>query len=333
MSAQQDINWFEKLPFPVAVVRLLDQVIVECNPSALELFGRASSDIGTVTLWDVVAHIDWNEISVPGNGTSIIATRGDSSVGLMTFRRPDETKFMAWVYAVGITDEDGIVRHRASVILSEIVNLSYESLGEQITKLINRNIFADAVVNSAHEINNSLMSLQANFEKLALPETDREVINRAFSRLKDTGDFLSKLGDKSRIEPSPTVEQPEPQSDEQESKLKILIVENEPDLLNILTSFLETAGFVVTTGSNLMEGQERCESKQFDFALLDIELGDGVGTTLADSLRIDSPATKVILMTGFSRHAQKYENRPDMEFLRKPFSVFQLLELIQSRVN
>jgi CheY-like chemotaxis protein len=306
---------------------------VDCNPSALELFGRASSEIGTITLWDVVAHVDWNEINVPGKGTSIIATRGDSSVGLMTFRRSDETKFMAWVYAVGITDEDGIVRHRASVILSEIVNLSYESLGKQIAQLINRNIFADAVVNSAHEINNSLMSLQANFEKLALPETDREVINRAFSRLKDAGDFLAKLGDKSRIEPSPTVEQSELQSDVLESKLKILIVENEPDLLTILTTFLETAGFVVTTGSNLEEGQARCESEQFDFALLDIELGDGVGTTLAERLLKDSPTTKTILMTGFSRHVQKYENHPDLEFLRKPFSVFQLLELIQSRVK
>lgn len=333
MNAQQEIKWFEKLPFPVAVVRLLDQVIVECNPSALELFGRASSDIGTITLWDVVAHVDWNEINVPGKGTSLIATRGDSSVGLLTFRRSDETKFMAWVYAVGITDEDGIVRHRASVILSEIVNLSYESLGEQITQLINRNIFSDAVVNSAHEINNSLMSLQANFEKLALPETDREVINRAFSRLKDAGDFLAKLGDKSRIEPSPTVEQPEPRSVVPGSMIKILIVENEPDLLNILTSFLETAGFVVTTGSNLKEGIERCESEQFDFALLDIELGDGVGTTLAESLLNDSPTTKVILMTGFSRHAKLYENNPDVSFLHKPFSVFELLETIQSKVN
>lgn len=123
MDAEREINWFECLPFAVAVLRVEDQVVVSANLRALELFGASASQLGTVTLWDIVAEIDWNEL---GN----LATRGaregrdweDSTVGLITFRRTNKTEFVAWVLASAIYDEDGVVRHRAAVILNESMN-------------------------------------------------------------------------------------------------------------------------------------------------------------------------------------------------------------------
>jgi NtrC-family two-component system response regulator AlgB len=103
--------------------------------------------------------------------------------------------------------------------------------------------------------------------------------------------------------------------------------------LEILDNLLTTSGYVVTSVSNLKDAQAICESEVFDVALIDVQLGEDLGTVLAQQLIKDSPTTKVILMTGFSRHVEKYQDLAGVQLLRKPFPMYDLLETIQKSLN
>lgn len=340
MSTEQHVDWFERLPMAVAVIRVQDQVVVSANRRALELFGYSTDQIGTITLWDVVAEVDWNELSAletagarEGREESEGFDREDSTVGLITLRGPNQKKFVAWVMASAIYDDDGLVRHRAAIILNESMNQDFVSLREQSSDLTTRNYYSDLLSNSAHEINNSLMSVIEIVKNLAMSQTDSDIVNRALSRITEVGELMVKLGDKSVLQPTSGSDRLEPAVRPMKNSLKVLIVDDGLDLLEILDSLLSTAGYVVTTASNLKDAEELCESESYDLALIDIQLGDDIGIVLAQQLVKDSPKTGVILMTGFTRHIEKYQDLPGVLLLRKPFPMYDLLEAIQKSLN
>lgn len=330
MDAKQEINWFERLPFAVAVLRVEDQVVVSANLRALELFGASASQLGTITTWDIVAEIDWNEL---GN----LATRGaregrdweDSTVGLITFRRTNKTEFVAWVLASAIYDEDGVVRHRAAVILNESMKQESAVTDSQSSVLAIRNYYSDLLSNSAHEINNSLMALTQIVKNLAMSNADSDIVDRALSRITEVGDLMVKLGEKSLLQPTSGSDRLGPSVGRVTSSVKVLIVDDGLDLLEIMASLLSTAGYMVTTASNLSDAQDLCKSEFYDLAIIDIQLGDDIGIVLAQQLLNDAPKTGVILMTGFSRHVEKYKDMSGVLLLRKPFPMYDLLEIIQ----
>ena len=340
MNSGLKIDWFERLPMAVAVIRVVDQVVVTANSRAIELFGIPDSQLGAVTLWDVIAEVDWNEVTAlatvgarEGRGEAGDFEREDSTIGLITFRRPNQTKFVSWVMATAIYDEDGIVRHRAALVLDESMKGDFDSLNEQTSDLVVRNHYSDLFSNSAHEINNSLMAVSEIIKNLALTDRDSEVIDRALSRMKEVGDLMVRLGDKSLLKANSDFDRPEISKRLEQKGTKVLLVEDGPDLLEILDNLLTTSGYVVTSVSNLKDAQAICESELFDVALIDVQLGDDLGTVLAQQLTKDSPTTKLILMTGFSRHVEKYQDLSGVQLLRKPFPMYDLLEIIQKSLN
>jgi len=340
MNSRVEIDWFEKLPMAVAVIRLVDQVVVAANRRATELFGIPISQLGTTTLWDVVAEVDWNELSAlatvgarEGTGISDGYEREDSTVGLITFKGPNKTQFVSWVMATAIYDEDGIVRNRAALILNESVKGTFNSINEQSSDLAARNYYSDVLSNSAHEINNSLMTVTEIVKNLALSDKDFDVLDRALSRMSEVGELMVKLGDKSLLKVASGLDKPELSIPFNKKGVRILIVEDGLDLLEILANLLTTSGYEVTIASNLKDAQDICNSEFFDVALIDIQLGDDIGIVLAQQLLKDSPTTKVILMTGFTRHIEEYESLPDVLLLRKPFPMYDLLETIQKSLN
>jgi CheY-like chemotaxis protein len=334
------IDWFDKLPMAVAVIRLSDQVVVAANRRATDLFGIPISQLGTTTLWDVVAEVDWNELSAlatvgarEGRGILDGYAWEDSTVGLITFKGPNKTQFVSWVMATAIYDEDGIVRHRAALILNEAMKGDFNSLDERTSDVVIRNYYSDVLSNSAHEINNSLMAVTEIVRNLALSEKDSDVLDRALSRMREVGDLMVKLGDKSLLKVDSGFGKPESTISPNQKGLRVLIVDDGLDLLEILANLLTTSGYAVTTASNLKDAQEICKSQLFDVALIDIQLGDDIGIVLAQQLLKDSPTTKVILMTGFSRHIKKYQDLAGVALLRKPFPMYDLLETIQKSLN
>ncbi len=71
----------------------------------------------------------------------------------------------------------------------------------------------------------------------------------------------------------------------QKVERKILVVEDESLLRNLIANLLESEGFLVQSAGSAVEAKRVAKLFDPDLALLDIELGDGPnGLDLAESL-------------------------------------------------
>ena len=69
---------------------------------------------------------------------------------------------------------------------------------------------------------------------------------------------------------------------------KVLVVDDEPSILTLLTFNLEKEGYQVTTSEDGKNGFELALSNQYDFIILDVMLPDGDGFQLLNKIRVSS---------------------------------------------
>ena len=116
--------------------------------------------------------------------------------------------------------------------------------------------------------------------------------------------------------------------------VRILVVEDEPDVLDVLVSTLSNAGYVVSPASSGDEAKEMFEAGlSFDVLLTDIVMpGTLQGTTLARFLRERLPDLPVVFMSGYAREATVHGNglHPEDIRLMKPVSRADLINAIET---
>ena len=107
--------------------------------------------------------------------------------------------------------------------------------------------------------------------------------------------------------------------------LRILVVEDEPLLRRRFTSFLEGLGAEVTAAPNLHEAEKALTTLDFDVALLDVNLPDGLGTDLCKRQCIPA-ATVTLVMTAGGGVAGAVEamRLGAADYLVKPFELEEL---------
>lgn len=112
---------------------------------------------------------------------------------------------------------------------------------------------------------------------------------------------------------------------------KILIVEDDKNIINTLTYYLQNEGFQVETASNKKEGIEKISKKQFNLVLLDITLPDGNGYEFYQKLkeRYDTP---VIFLTALDEEKDivKGFGMGADDYITKPFHTRELLARIKN---
>ena len=117
---------------------------------------------------------------------------------------------------------------------------------------------------------------------------------------------------------------------------RILILEDEKPLLDIIVMILESRGWVCVTtreGSRTIELARK--SGPFDAALLDLHAGGSDGLEIAARLRSEHSDLPVILMSGTSDEdfSDRMRSIGRAAFLRKPFSIISLEAAISSAVG
>ena len=75
------------------------------------------------------------------------------------------------------------------------------------------------------------------------------------------------------------------------------------------------------------------EEKDFDILLLDIEMGDMDGITMAKSIRKDNEAVQMIFITGYSDYIADGYDVAALHYLLKPVKKQQLFEVLDRAVN
>jgi len=108
-------------------------------------------------------------------------------------------------------------------------------------------------------------------------------------------------------------------------KKKILIVDDEPDIVTYLGAFLEDHGFSVIAAANGKEGWEDAVAQRPDLITLDITMPEESGVRLFRDLQQD-PATAgipVVIVTGISHDFKRFietrkQVRPPAAYFEKP---------------
>ncbi len=125
----------------------------------------------------------------------------------------------------------------------------------------------------------------------------------------------------------PLVEKVSRVTQTQKKPRKILLVDDEFTILELLKQFFETQGFEVLTSSS---GQKALEIfyRHPDIALVitDLYLPDLRGDELLGEIRKLSPKVPVILCSGVE--GEKIAPHPRLKFLKKPFSLAELQDLM-----
>ncbi|WP_348679928.1 sigma-54 dependent transcriptional regulator [Flavobacterium coralii] len=80
---------------------------------------------------------------------------------------------------------------------------------------------------------------------------------------------------------------------------KILIIDDEEKLRNLMARIISLEGFEVVQAADCNSGLKKAEQQEFDIILCDVKLPDGNGVELTAILKEKHPATEVILLTAY----------------------------------
>lgn len=81
---------------------------------------------------------------------------------------------------------------------------------------------------------------------------------------------------------------------------EILLVDDDLQVLKVLSAYLEKAGHTITTAGNGMEGMQLLESRKFDLVITDILMPERDGFELMFSMRKKTDRPKIIAVSGGS---------------------------------
>lgn len=107
--------------------------------------------------------------------------------------------------------------------------------------------------------------------------------------------------------------------------LKILIVDDEVLLLNLLQDILEGEGYKVATAVDAVDAIDLLQFEHFDIVLTDYDMPHLSGADLSSWIRKNRPETKVIISTGMPELTEK----SSWDYvLDKPYEYDNLLKLL-----
>ncbi len=108
---------------------------------------------------------------------------------------------------------------------------------------------------------------------------------------------------------------------------KVLLVEDDHNLGNLLREYLDAKGFECTLANNGKQGFEKFIAGHFDICILDVMMPLKDGYTLAEEIRQTDKVIPIIFVTAKSLKEDRLMgfNKGADDYLSKPFSMEELL--------
>jgi two-component system response regulator PilR (NtrC family) len=116
---------------------------------------------------------------------------------------------------------------------------------------------------------------------------------------------------------------------------QVLVVDDEPDIRELLELTLLKMGLAVTSVPSIAEAKERLKDERFDLCLTDMRLPDGEGLELVrhiSGLRADVPVA-VITAYGSAENAVAALKAGAFDYVSKPVGLEQLRALVRSALS
>jgi len=237
-----------------------------------------------------------------------------------------------------------IVNRDASA--SSIVDLTGDALNQQ-ERLRAMNRAAGGI---ALDIDNAIAPIALYTEALlqgeTLSERGRLYVSNVRRAAEEVAQSVARLRELHRpperqVPPTDTRRNPAPLSSPR--ALRVLLIDDDPSLIEALRSSLIDEGHKVSAASGGQAGIDsfraaRGAGMPFDIVITDLAMPDVDGRQVVASLRAASPATPIILLTGWGQHAtNEGDHLPQVDrLLGKPPRIRELrlalAELTERRV-
>ncbi len=119
-------------------------------------------------------------------------------------------------------------------------------------------------------------------------------------------------------------------ADDTSPKVRMLIADDEPDFCALVAAQFDRRRFEMATAGSVAAARKLIAAESFDVLLLDLDFPDGNGIDLLAKVRKDSPATKVIIISGSGTVDRAVEamKAGASDFLAKPFNGQTLARLV-----
>ena len=116
---------------------------------------------------------------------------------------------------------------------------------------------------------------------------------------------------------------------------RILVVDDEPALVQVLSSILESEGYEVFSASNGKEGIERAQNLLPDLVILDYLMPGLNGAEVGDALRSAARThhIKILMSSSLSETAVRPRFSGYDAYARKPYDMGETLTLIAGLVE
>ena len=115
------------------------------------------------------------------------------------------------------------------------------------------------------------------------------------------------------------------------TKGRILIIEDEKSLKEVLRILLEEEGYEITAASNGLEGMDYIQNDIFDLVVTDIKMPKADGFEVLKKVKEISPSTIVIMITAFGTTESTIEAMKlgAYDYIHKPFKIDEIRHVIE----
>ena len=124
--------------------------------------------------------------------------------------------------------------------------------------------------------------------------------------------------------------------DKMSKSFKLLVIDDNKEILEALYDFLSKKNYDVVPASNGLEGLKLIENekKGFDLVITDLIMPDISGVALISIIKKKYPNTRVIAITGWGEHPEALATEAEADHvLEKPFELSDLEKLIEKLLS